>query len=228
MKKVIPIGLASVVTLTSAAAFFGDLWWALDLVANFRVQLAAISFVVLVLVAIWQSLPAAAIAAVGLLVNAAVILPLYATPFDSARTTLTVASFNLLSSNENHDGVIEWIREADADVVFLHEGTEAWEDALHGAGLTYDIVTTREPHFAFGTIALVPPGSVVTDHGFARTEHRAVEVEEDLSLARIADPGDRHPPLGTCHCRRRRPTKRPTAVGCRESTEPRGGGDRHR
>ena len=177
MKKVIPIGLASVVTLTSAAAFFGDLWWALDLVANFRVQLAAISFVVLVLVAIWQSLPAAAIAAVGLLVNAAVILPLYATPFDSARTTLTVASFNLLSSNENHDGVIEWIREADADVVFLHEGTEAWEDALHGAGLTYDIVTTREPHFAFGTIALVPPGSVVTDHGFARTEHRAVEVE---------------------------------------------------
>jgi endonuclease/exonuclease/phosphatase (EEP) superfamily protein YafD len=40
----------------------------------------------------------------------------------------------------------------------------------------YDIVTTREPHFAFGTIALVPPGSDVVNHGFARTDHRAVEV----------------------------------------------------
>jgi endonuclease/exonuclease/phosphatase (EEP) superfamily protein YafD len=176
MKKVVPIGLASAVTLGSAAAFFGDVWWALDLVANFRVQLAALCLGVLILVALSQSLPATAIAAVGLLLNAAVVLPLYFTPVESARATLTVASFNLLSTNEEHDAVIEWIREVGADVVFLHEGTERWEQVLNAADLPYDVVTTREPHFAFGTIALVPPGSTVTDHGFARTEHRAVEV----------------------------------------------------
>lgn len=176
MKRVLAVGLAAVVAAVSGAAFFGDFWWVLDLAANFRVQLAVISFVVLVLVALAQSLPASALAAVGLLLNTATVLPLYLPPVESARTTLTVASFNLLSSNEEYDAVISWVLDSDADVVFLHEGTEEWEEALALADLPYDMVTTRGPNFAFGTIALVPLGTVVTDHGFARTGRRAVEV----------------------------------------------------
>lgn len=176
MRQILAVGVAIVVAAVSGAAFFGDAWWMLDLVANFRVQLALLSFVVLVMVALAQSLPAAAVAAVGLLLNAATVLPLYLPPVDSARTTLTVASFNLLSSNEEYDAVITWVLDSGADVVFLHEGTEEWEEALASAELPYDMVTTRDPQFAFGTIALVPPGAEVTNHGFARTGRRAVEV----------------------------------------------------
>ncbi len=176
MSRGLPIGVAGLATSLTIASFFGDTWWILDLLANFRVQLAAVCLLVLLLVALAQSLPAAAIAAIGLFINAAAILPFYLGPVPSARTTLTVASFNLLSTNEEYEPVIEWIRDSGADVVFLHEGTEAWEEALDGADLPYEVVTTREPTFAFGTIALVPPGSEVVDHGFARTGHRAVEV----------------------------------------------------
>lgn len=176
MTRALAIGAAVVIALASAAAFFGGTWWVLDLLANFRIQLAAVSLLALLIAALAQSLPGAAAGAVGLLLNAAVILPFYASPAESARPTLTVASFNLLSTNDRHDEVLQWIREVGADVILLHEGTETWEAALGEADLDYDVVTTREPHFAFGTIALVPRGTEVTDHGFARAGHRAVEV----------------------------------------------------
>src|SRR5690606_12636891 len=65
-----------------------------------------------------------------------------------------------------------------ADVVFLQEGTQVWEEAL--APLTqYDIVSGRTGDLIFGTIALVPPGTEVTNHGFQLSGTRAMETEID-------------------------------------------------
>jgi len=179
MRTTIPIGLGLAAAVVVAASFLGGIWWGFDLLANFRVQMAAAALVLTVVLGLAGSLPGAGLAAVALLVNAAVIAPLFLPAPEASRSEVTVLSFNLLSSNDNYEEVFAYVVESGADIVFLHEGTEEWEAALAEADLPYEVVSTRAPTFAFGTIALVPEGAETTDYGFARTDPRAVEVRWD-------------------------------------------------
>ncbi len=179
MRKAIPTAIGVAAVLFVGASFLGGLWWGFDLLANFRVQMAAGALGLIILLGLAESLPGAGLAAVAFLLNAAVIAPLFLPAPEASRSELTVLSFNLLSSNDNYDEVLEYIVESEADIVFLHEGTEEWEAAIAGADLPWEIVSTRAPEFAFGTIALVPEDAETIDFGFARTDPRAIEVRWD-------------------------------------------------
>ena len=179
MRKVIPIAIGFAAVLVVGASWLGGVWWGFDLLANFRVQMAAAALALIVLLGLAESLPGAGLAALAFLLNAVAIAPLFLPAPEASRSELTVLSFNLLSSNDRYEEVLEYVIETEADVVFLHEGTEEWEAAIGDADLPYEVVSTRAPTFAFGTIALVPAEAEVTDFGFARSDPRAIEVRWD-------------------------------------------------
>lgn len=169
------------VLLVSLAAFFGQLSWVLDVLANFRVQFAVglVALGSLLILGRWRR--TGAVVLVGAVVNAAVVVPLF---FGGGRTIppeepVTVLSFNLLASNERFGEVIAFIRETDPDVAFLHEASRPWEVALEAADLGYDITQSRSEELIFGTLVLTRPGDPVTSFGFTVGGPRAVEVIHD-------------------------------------------------
>jgi endonuclease/exonuclease/phosphatase (EEP) superfamily protein YafD len=168
----IPIAVASI------AAFFGSLDWRLDLLANARVQLWWAGGALLVAALVSRSRTAIVASAIVAVVNLAVVAPLYLpTAGEAAGEPTRVLTFNLRSTNERYDDVVAYIRETQPDVVFLHEGTERWEEALAGFHLPdYEVVSGRTPELIFGTIALVPPGTEVTNLGFGSRQGRALQV----------------------------------------------------
>ena len=143
--------------LLTAAGFLGGIWWGFDLAAHFRVQYAALLVpAVAVLAGLgWRrtTLPAV----VALVVNLALIVPLYverpAQPDGSS--TLQILSFNVTASNPERASVIAYLTASGADIIFLHESSTDWEDALSRSDLPYRMVSAREPGSLFGTLALV-------------------------------------------------------------------------
>ena len=146
-----------VLVLLTTAGFLGGIWWGFDLAAHFRVQYAALLVpAVAVLAGLgWRrtTLPAV----VALVVNLALIVPLYverpAQPDGSS--TLQILSFNVTASNPERASVIAYLTASGADIIFLHESSTDWEDALSRSDLPYRMVSAREPGSLFGTLALV-------------------------------------------------------------------------
>lgn len=184
--------LLSVPTLllaaVSLAGFFGWLWWPLDLVANFRPHFAVALALLSALLLLARRRRAAAITLVVGLVNATVVVPLFIAPGasgDPIGGTLTVMTFNVHGLNDHYEEVIDQIAAEDPDVVFLHEATFLWEDALEASDLGYTMMSGRREPLDFGTIALIPEGAAFQSFGFANTEPRAVEVLVDVSGERV-------------------------------------------
>ena len=146
-----------VLVLLTTAGFLGGIWWGFDLAAHFRVQYAALLVpAVAVLAGLgWRrtTLPAV----VALVVNLALIVPLYldrpAQPDGSS--SLQILSFNVTASNPERASVIAYLAASGADIIFLHESSTDWEDALSRSDLPYRMVSAREPGSLFGTLALV-------------------------------------------------------------------------
>lgn len=170
---------ALVLGAVSVGGFFGWIWWPLDLVANFRPHFAvALTVAALLLFLARRRWIGLATLVVGLL-NAAVVVPLFIQPTSDAQPiggSVSVMTFNVHGLNDRYDEVISQIAELSPDVVFLHESTFLWEDAMEAAGLPYEVLSGRREPLDFGTIALVPEGAQFQSFGFATTEPRSVEV----------------------------------------------------
>jgi len=170
---------AVALTLFTVAAFFGRWSWFLDVAANFRVQYAAGLAVMAFFLLLARWTRTGSIVLVGALVNAAVVVPLYlgGPPDDApAEGTLRILSFNLFANNENFGEVINYIRQEDADIVFLHEASRPWEVAIEAAEFEYEVTRSRSEELIFGTLVLSRPGDPVTSYGFTTGGARAVEV----------------------------------------------------
>ena len=161
----------------STAAFAGRWVWWLDVLANFRAQfLVALTVLGLVLlatrfkIAAYVTLGAAAL-------NLVVVAPLYlGGPADSEPgvPVLRVVSFNLLSTNDEFNEVLDYIEAIDADLVFLHEASRPWEVAVESAGLDYEVIRPRSDELIFGTLVLARDEVDAVSFGFAAAQARAV------------------------------------------------------
>jgi endonuclease/exonuclease/phosphatase (EEP) superfamily protein YafD len=170
---------AVILAVASIAAFFGRFVWWLDVLANFRVQFLTALLVLGTVLALsrfrrwgWGILIAAAI-------NLAVVAPLYlGSPGEATvdAPSIRVMSFNLLSTNDQYGDVVDYIRETDPDVVFLHEASLPWESAMESSGLGYEVARSRSEDLIFGTLILTKTSSGVLTFGFAETAPRAVEI----------------------------------------------------
>lgn len=170
---------AGALALASIAAFFGRYVWWLDVLANFRVQF------LVVLLALGGALAFSRYRrwAVGILfvagINLAVVAPLYlGSPGDSSfdAPSIRVMSFNLLSTNDSYGEVVEYIRETDPDVVFLHEASLPWETAMESSDLGYEVTKSRSEDLIFGTLVMTRNSAGVLTFGFSETDPRAVEI----------------------------------------------------
>lgn len=169
------------VTLVTIVAFFGRWSWFLDVLANFRVQYAAVLAFMGVFLLLGRWYRTATVVIFGILVNLAVIVPLYLGEGRSVPTEepLLVMSFNVYSNNDQFGEVAAFIRELDPDMVFLHEVWRPWEVAIEAAGLPYQTTLSRSENLDYGTLVLSRPGDPVTSYGFTLRGPRAVEVVHD-------------------------------------------------
>jgi endonuclease/exonuclease/phosphatase (EEP) superfamily protein YafD len=108
----------------TAAGFYGDLSWILELAAHFRPHLVVISFIWLFL-AIVQRRPIAAIACAMLLaVNAAPIIPYVtaqAQPGDEDGRALRVMTYNMHGRTTRRAAFLEFVHAEQPDVILLTE-----------------------------------------------------------------------------------------------------------
>ncbi|HEY4584660.1 MAG TPA: endonuclease/exonuclease/phosphatase family protein [Acidimicrobiia bacterium] len=171
---------AAVIAAMSLASFAGEWVWWLDVLANFRAQyLVALALLgVIVVVSRWRR-TGMAILAVAFL-NLLFVAPLYfGSPgkSDPAAPNVRILSFNLLSSNESYNEVVEYIEAVDADLVFLYEASRPWEVALEAADLDYQIIRGRSDNLIFGTVVLAREEVESVSYGFAETQPRAVALD---------------------------------------------------
>lgn len=162
----------------TVSAFFGALWWPLDLIANFRPQLGGLGLVsgAWLLAARWPR--TGRVVLVAALVNVGLVawlwVPVGEPPADAEE--LRIVTFNVLAANDNYEGVIEYLDEVDADVVFLHESSRPWEEAIIASDLGYRVERTRDDNHIFGTLVLVRGAAQIQGFGFTEREPRSVEV----------------------------------------------------
>lgn len=139
--------------------FLGDLWWFFDLFAHFRLQYLALCLVALAWFVWRRSGMGMVSAALGLVVNGVLVFGL---PVETARRPeiapgfrLRVASINVHTSNRNAEKVLDYINQAEADVVLLLEVDEWWAKALSPLTETYPhhLIESREDNFGVAFFA---------------------------------------------------------------------------
>jgi endonuclease/exonuclease/phosphatase (EEP) superfamily protein YafD len=167
-------GAAAVATLLG---FFGGNWWALDVLANFRVQYLVVLVVAGALYATLVGRVVGLLLLAAAAVNAVVVAPLV---IDSPRPSapgeeLTVISFNVQASNRDRGPVVDWLAQQQADVVFLLESTFEWENSVAAADLPYRIVAEVPDRYTFGITVLARQGIEVTARNLVFADRPVVE-----------------------------------------------------
>jgi endonuclease/exonuclease/phosphatase (EEP) superfamily protein YafD len=149
--------LAVALSVLTLAGFLGGIWWGFDLASHFRVQYVALLIPVLALLAGVRWRRTVALAGLALVANLTPVVPLYlGQPMEADGSgTIEILSFNVTASNPERASVLDYLGASGADIIFLHESSTDWEDALSRSDLPYRIVSAREPGSVFGTLALV-------------------------------------------------------------------------
>jgi endonuclease/exonuclease/phosphatase (EEP) superfamily protein YafD len=142
--------LASLATLLSFGARYH---WVLDLFVNMRSQLALGLTLATVPLLFYRNWRHVLVFTICLLVNLADVVPLYLSPTVDPATgqmrELTVLSGNVLSSNGNKRGYLDYLRKQKADLVLLLEVDPAWAEAASQLSdeYPYQIVSPRRDNF---------------------------------------------------------------------------------
>jgi endonuclease/exonuclease/phosphatase (EEP) superfamily protein YafD len=126
----------------SMLGFLGAQWWALDLLAHFRVQYFILLTVVAVALLALQRWRSAIVFTVLALVNLAVIAPLYFGRTDAgpgSAKPIRVMLLNVNTRSGDIQRVVKLIPEVDADIMVLEEVDERWLAGLRS-------VTNAYPH----------------------------------------------------------------------------------
>ena len=142
--------------------------WVLELFSHFSMQYALLAFIAGVVFAVMKSKPFVILALMLVIINLFEIAPLYA-PVDwedgLQENRLRVVSFNVLSSNTGYEAAIDFIREADADVIALYEVDHRWKDAIQKAALPYSMsIVARMDNFGMAMLSRLPESEMTTQY----------------------------------------------------------------
>jgi endonuclease/exonuclease/phosphatase (EEP) superfamily protein YafD len=123
------LGALTLAGLT-AGGFAGALWWALDLLAHFRLQYVVAGAVLSALLVKLRHRGFALLAAVVAAINLVPVAPLFTQPKEAAPRegvgSLRIMALNVLDFNEQYDRVIAYARRERPDVLLLVELTPQW------------------------------------------------------------------------------------------------------
>jgi endonuclease/exonuclease/phosphatase (EEP) superfamily protein YafD len=149
--------LAAGVGVMTAFGFVGGLWWVFDLLSHPRLQYAGVAGLIAIGLAVLGRRGVAVAAVVLALVNAAVVAPFFLfgqEPAGADGSELTVVSFNVQIRNPDREAVVEWVRNLDADVVFLWETSQPWRDEFISAELPFQMADPLQEGMTIGGLVL--------------------------------------------------------------------------
>jgi endonuclease/exonuclease/phosphatase (EEP) superfamily protein YafD len=119
-------------TLATILGFLGSLWWAFDILANYRLQYTLLLALTAALYGITFGRVTSLLflAAAGL--NVLVLLPLFtAAPAEAAGTeTIQIVSYNSSAGAGDTDDFAAWLDAGQADLVFVLDTPEDWIGAV--------------------------------------------------------------------------------------------------
>lgn len=189
----IAVAATGLLALLTVLGTLGALWWAFDILANFRAQYLLGALVMLVVTAVSRKPKWIGVALLVAAANAAVIAPLYLrNPAPAAGDdALSVVTFNIQLSNPQRQ--LGWILESDPDVVFIFESSRLAEETLAELDLPYEIFSAIDDDRQYGPTALIRPGMSASKLAFSNEGGGAVRVETVLGGAPVAVFGI-HPP----------------------------------
>lgn len=119
-------------SLLTLAGFAARWWWRCEQLVHFRGQYFVLLSVLAVALFVLRKRRWALLATAMALVNLAYVAPLYwpvSTPVITQSPAQRLLCFNVLSRNTEHDIVLAYLREQQADVVVLLEVSDAWATA---------------------------------------------------------------------------------------------------
>lgn len=122
-----------------------------DLFSHFRLQYLGASLLLLIGFAAFREKPYVIAMLTSVLINAAVIAPWYMkTDVVNSGTPLKLIHANVLSSNSNHQALVDFVHAEDPDVVFLQEFNEQWLEGSKPLLERYPHVYTQPRSGNFG------------------------------------------------------------------------------
>jgi endonuclease/exonuclease/phosphatase (EEP) superfamily protein YafD len=124
--------------------FAGAWYWFFDLFAHFRVQYVVALVGLTALTALLRAWRTTGAGLLGLLLNAAVIVPLYL-PGEAAEPVadappLKIVAFNIRRRNRQFDNVAQYLASQEPDLIVLEEVDAAWIEAISARLLDYRLV----------------------------------------------------------------------------------------
>ena len=145
------------ITLTG---FLGRWHWLLDLTSHFRWYWLLAAVVWFTVAARRQSRPALACLVLAAAANVVAMLPSWLPPADvpASGDPLEIVTLNVFVGNHEHDRVLAYLRERDADVVVLVEVDASWARAVETLAPLYPhrVVEPRDDKFGIAVLAKLP------------------------------------------------------------------------
>lgn len=112
-----------------------------------------------------------------------------------------VVSFNVLTSNQNHAAVLDWLRRVDADLIFLMEVDRVWAKALEPILTTHPhhLIQARSDNFGLAFYSRLPLKNVriLPGEDLAAPDVPVAEICQDSIEARLVTAGREWLFLGT-------------------------------
>ncbi|NJM38908.1 MAG: hypothetical protein HC845_14155 [Akkermansiaceae bacterium] len=159
MKRIIRpsvVTLLGVAATTFLAGYLGNVWWFFDLFSHFRFQYIAGFAGLLILLVILRMPKMAVVCSIALVVSSASVLRYFLPNQQRCDTkSLTLLSYNVLTSNQEKQRVLDLIRASRADVIALYEVDSAWAEALREIEdeYPYAVYSPREDNFGIALLA---------------------------------------------------------------------------
>jgi endonuclease/exonuclease/phosphatase (EEP) superfamily protein YafD len=160
LRTTLCLAIAAFVVVTGLS-YQGELHWSADLLSHFRVQMSGVAFLLGCVAGVLRmprtSLAAFGVCAAHLVPVLSGILPLAETPSSSAKP-LRVAMANVLTSNREHESLLEFVRAEDPDVLGLLEVNLRWLAALDPLreAYPYGVRHPQANNFGIALLSRVP------------------------------------------------------------------------
>lgn len=189
MVRVLLGGIALVAFVLSVMGLFGRSFWMLDLCNHFRFQYALVLLAATFGLAFLRSWWMGALSFVGLLLNLALVLPLYrALPIEVApgQPALSLMHFNVNTANTNHAGVVDEVKQAKPDLLFVQEVNDVWLDALESGLAEYRLVAAEPRTDNFG-IACFVRQPIAQGPGITISSSRVYDITDGLAQVPVVE-----------------------------------------
>ena len=141
--------------LATVLGFFGNAWWPLDVLADWRLILAIVLVLATIASGLGYSRVSAVVFLIAAIVNIYVVAPLWldSQPPLTSSDRVRVVSLDIGSSPDVRQDVLEWVNMVEGDIVVLANAGSSWAGAIEQLGVPYRIVN-EDPGLTGGTLIL--------------------------------------------------------------------------